>query len=197
MEFGSKLRWILLVGIVVIMLFLVGWGMFSIASSLFNGNSSQSVQVIEEDFDVLSTKSARLYVDGPVVASSDHRSYEIVVSRGVVTVTFFSDFGQKVIEKKSFSNNSLAYDAFLNSLANEDVTSRQRNTTEDDDYKEAGACSTGRTYIVELDSEVRRWSTDCSTKQGTAGHNTVNVINLFRAQVSGIDQMTSELGFSF
>ena len=118
MEFASRIRWFLLVITVIILLVLVGWFMFSIARSLFSGTTSNDEVVVsqEERYNVLGTNTAKLIVDGPIVANEDHRSYEIAVSERVVTMKVFSHYGDELMNEVAYKNSSKAYDSFLEAL---------------------------------------------------------------------------------
>jgi hypothetical protein len=186
MEFASRLRWALVIITVVIALILVSWGLFSIANSIFrSGSSSNSATLIDEAFayDVNSAATAKLIVDGPVVANQEHKSYVIEVSQNVVSMKVYSNYGQKLVSEKSYQNSEEAYETFLSALDQLDVTARLKNTNNDTDYEEQGVCATGKRYILELDNDVRRWSTSCSVKQGTAAASMRSVRLLFQKQV--------------
>jgi hypothetical protein len=185
MEFASRLRWALVILTVVISLILVSWGMYSIARSLFNSESNDDTISIEQidEYSVLSAGSVKYSVDGPVVANQEHDSYTIEVSQNVVSLKVFKSYGQTLVSEKSYKNTAPAYDNFLSALDNLNVTSRTKDTDTDDDYAEQGVCATGKRYIIELDNDVRRWSTSCSSKQGTAGVKMSSVRKLFQKQV--------------
>jgi len=185
MEFASRLRWALVIITVVIALILVSWGMFSIANGIFRGGSdSNSALVAEaEAYDVNSAATARLMVDGPVVANQEHNSYIIEVSRNVVSMKVYKSYGQTLVAQKSYNNSEVSYQTFLSALDKLNVTSRIKGTTVDDDNAEQGVCPSGKRYILELDNDVRRWSTSCSHKQGTATVTFSSVRTLFQKQV--------------
>lgn len=193
MEFASKLRWFLVIVTMVIFLILIGWGLYSIARNLFNSNtpSSDSTAIVEEDSSLESTATARYYVDGRIVANSEHNSYSIEVSSGVVTMKVYNSYGQKVIKEKSYQNTQEAYLAFLSALENTGVPDRREGTDTEDDFEEIGVCPTGKRYIIELDNSVRRWSTSCSSKQGTAGFSMSRVLTLFQRQVPDYSELIS------
>lgn len=183
MELASRIRWILVIGLAVVFLILIGWGLFSIANNLFRGTTGdRSVEEVSS-YNVTSTATARFTVDGPVVANEDHRSFVIEVSQNVVSMRVYSSYGQTVIAQQSYQNTQPAFDTFLNALENEQVTNRLGNTTTDDDEAESGVCPRGRRFIVELDSDVRRWGTTCSRREGTAGFNMTSIRTLFQRQV--------------
>ncbi len=185
MEFASKLRWIVFISIAAVFLILIGWGLFSIAQSIFTPNTDNNNVVTEElNIEVINTAQTAVFrVEGPVVANEEHRSYEISVAENVVSMKVFQGYQDKVIAEKSYQNTTEAYDVFLSALTILDVNQREKGTDREDDKNDDGFCPSGRRFIVELDSDLRRWSTSCSSKQGTAGFNMISVRNLFQKQV--------------
>lgn len=185
MEFASRLRWALVMIAVVIALILVSWGLFSVANNLFRRGDNTDTSLFDETtaYDVNSAATARLTVDGPVVANQEHQSYVIEVNENIVSMKVYKSYGQTLISEKSYQNTEEAYQTFLSALDKLGVTGRQKNTDTDDDYAEQGVCATGKRYILELDSDVRRWSTSCSSKQGTATASMKSVRTLFNKQI--------------
>lgn len=193
MEFASRIRWVALIAAFCIFLILVGWGLFSIARSIFDTTGGSNTAETTESVVVETAASARFIVQGPVVAREDHRSYEITVSPSVVTMTVFSDYGGAVIGQESYQNSQDAFDEFIASLAKLDLTDRRSGTTEDDDEAEIGACATGRTMIVEVDT-LRRWRTTCDDGGGTSAISLSPVSRFFRAQVPDYTDLVSGTG---
>jgi hypothetical protein len=197
MELASRLRWVIIIIVFLIVLILLGWGMYSIARSIFvaNSDSSTTEMVSEEDiFSVESAGEVNFTVDGPVVAADEHRSVKITVRPSTVTITVFKNYGTEAIDTKGYLNSNAAYREFLSALAQENVLLREKGTDEDDDYAEDGVCSTGRTYILELDNDIRRWSTSCRGDLGTAGFNMTAVRRLFEKQVPDYREITRGTG---
>ncbi len=199
MEFASKLRWFLVIIAVVLFMVLIGWGLFSIARSLFDsgsGNSNNSTgqsQIIDEE--VRLTSQASYILTGRVVANSEQRSYQIDVSSSVVSMTVYGSYGQKVIREKSYTNTPEAYSAFLASIDNLGVENRLNGTNTEDDFAEEGKCPGGYTYVVELDNAIRRWTTSCSDIPGTAGFNMNSVKTLFQRQVPDFRELVDDIDF--
>ena len=185
MEFASKLRWVIVGLVAILVLILIGWGLFTIAQNVFNPSRGEDLNANAAftETDVKSTGSARFIVDGPVVANEEHRSYEIAVSQNVVSMKVYKNYGGVLIAQKSYPNTSDSFDAFLSALDNYNITARTKKTTVDNDFEELGVCPSGKRYIVELDESIRRWSTSCSNKQGTAGFSMSRVRSLFQKQV--------------
>lgn len=193
MEFASRLRWIIVIALAITFLALIGWGLFSIANNIFRGAGTGTTEEIST-YDVTSAATARFTVDGPVVANEEHRSYTIEVSQNVVSMKLFGAYGRETIEERSYRNTQEAFDTFLSALENERVTDRARGTVAEDDDAEVGVCSNGRRFIVELDNEIRRWSTSCRDNEGTAGFTMSRIRTLFQKQVPDFREITRGSG---
>ncbi len=169
----------------LIFLGLIGWGMYSIARSIFDTGADSSTPAVQSEnvYEVTSAGTARFSIEGPVVANEDQRSLTISISENVVQMKVYAEYGTKVIAEKSYTNTSDSFDAFLSALDNANVTSRKKNTNTDTDYADQGVCATGKRYIVEFDQDVRRWSTTCSSTHGTAGIKLSSIKRLFEKQV--------------
>jgi len=197
MEFASRLRWILVIAAGLIFLVLVGWGLFSIAKDVFNSSGSSSSPTStgsSESFAVTDAKTARFTTQGPVVANQDYNSYTIEVSGNVVSMKVFKNYTLVLTKQVSYANNAEAYRTFLNAVEVQGVTDRKNNTDTEDDYEERGVCATGKRYIFELDSSIRRWSTSCDSKQGTANFSVSAVRSLFQKQVPEFSELVSGTG---
>lgn len=182
MEFASKLRWILILFLTLVIIIITGWGLYTIAKRIFTSGSDLPAQ-ISNVYEVSNADSTTFHVDGPVVASEDHRSYDITVSQNVASIKVYKAYGATVISEKSYLNTQESYSTFLSALENLDVANRVKNTTETDDLNYAGICAIGKTYILSFDNDLTRWSTTCSRKQGTANFAMVTVKDLFEKQI--------------
>lgn len=198
MEFASKLKWILIVFILLFVLILVGWGLSAVARSVFNNSPDKDSSVVVEPVDtsIAGVSTVSYTVDGPVVASSLHRSYKIEVSSNVVTMRVFSDFGQKVISEKSYTNNETAFSNFVFSLERANATARFEGTDEEDDIADQGVCPKGYRYILEIGDDVRRWTTSCDRTQGTAAGQMTTIRALFIKQIPDFKDLIKDTGLS-
>ncbi len=196
MEFASRLRWIIVIFISLLALVLVGWGIASIAKNVFKGGSKSTTSqaTTEEPYNIETTASARFITEGPIVASDKQRSYVIEVTQKTVTMKLYKAYGQILISEKSYPNTLESYNAFLSALDKNSVTSRIKDTTAEEDFADEGVCATGKRYIIELDSDLRRWGTSCSAKQGTSGAKMSVIKSLFKGQVADYNTIVSGTG---
>lgn len=193
MEFAAKIRWILVVGILLFILIFVGWGLSAIARSVFGGSeTAQTDTELVQAVDLGDSRVVRYIVEGPTVASSEHRSYAIEITRNIASMKVYSDYGQKIVAEKSYTNNTEAFDTFIKSLENANATARYTGTDVEDDFADQGVCPTGRTYVLEIDQDVRRWTTSCDRKQGTAAGKMTTMRDLFSKQIPDFSDLLKD-----
>lgn len=192
MEFASKIRWAVVLVIVLLVFIFLGWGLASIARNVFRNSGSNDTVTVEEasTLEDSTIDTVRFYTDGPIVASSDHRSYEIEISRTVVSMTVYSEYGQKILQEKSYTNNSEAFSSLLEALDKAKANDRLKGTTTDDDFSEGGACATGRRYVLEIGDDIRRWSTSCKDSRGTMAGKVEIVRDLMNKQIPDFRELT-------
>jgi hypothetical protein len=186
MEFASKIRWAIFITVGVIVLILISWGLFSIAKSLFSPDlGTETVKTEDTNKGILNDANTFSFTTiGPIVADEEHKETIITVSANVVEMKVFSGYNNKVVESRSYKNTPAAFSEFRSALQILDVSSRIKGTNTDDDNTDEGFCPTGKRYILEINSEIRRWNTTCSSKQGTAGFSMNSVRRMFQNQVS-------------
>ncbi len=193
MEFASKLRWVLVVFVLLFVLIFVGWGLSSIAHKIFNNKDSNTTSVVVEEQTAVSSLEGvsvvKYIVDGPIVASTEQRSYAIEVTASKVDMKVYSDYGQKVVAEKSYANNSAAFNSFLQSLEKANALARFEGTTTDDDIADKGSCPKGKRYILEVGSDERRWTTSCDRTEGTAAGKMTTMRELFIKQIPDFDAL--------
>lgn len=194
MEFISKLRWAIIVIALLLVLVLSGWGIATIIRNTFSDGDEQITTNEVTSLDDISVDTVRYTQEGPVVGSSEQRSYTIEVTRNVVIMRVYSDYGQKIIAEKSYLNTEFAFDSLVEALGNAGVLLRAPNTTADEDFAEIGKCPEGRRYIVEIDNEVRRWITDCPKELKTAGGDMPAIRRLFSRQVPDFKELIKNTG---
>ena len=196
MEFTSKIRWAIFITVGVLVLILICWGLFSIAQSIFNprdNNSTESTQNIDRDI-ASDARTFSFTTIGPIIADNEHRESIITVSPNVVEMKTFRGYNNEVIESRSYQNTQESYNEFRSALEILGISQRLRGTDKEDDNNDEGYCATGRRYIVDISSEIRRWSTSCSSKQGTAAFAMNRVRQLFQKQVPEFNEINRDTG---
>jgi hypothetical protein len=191
MELLSKLRWVIVVLIAFSVMLLFGWGISVLISSFFNDSStptaSQTSQINESQS--LEVTAARYIVEGPVVASTEHRRVEVEVTPDTVSMTIYSNYGQDKLIQKTYSNNPVSYQNFIKSLEYSNASVRFEGTDEEDDNNDIGICSLGLRYILELGDYIRRWTTSCNRNEGTSAGRMATMRGLFKNQVPDFNEV--------
>lgn len=195
MEFASRVRWILVVAVGVLAIGLIIWGLLSIASGIFNTSESEEIAEVNQEpiYDVRLSGKVRYTIDGPVVANENHRSAVVEVAPSIVTMTVYKSYGQQVVSQNTYPNTNAAYQTFLDALHQLNVNDRLQGTTESDDNAESGVCPQGRRFILEVDSELRRWTTSCSSDDGNAGFSMSELNTLVEDQVPDFDEIVRDI----
>lgn len=186
MEYGSRIKYILLTLGAIILLVLSVWGIASIAKNLFSSNTTSSGTQQEQKVNLTDYQKpntvVKLTVEGPIVADENFNGYEIEVAQDFRQMTYFKGFGRAVVTQKRYDNNAAAYESFMQALSRLGFANTKKSTSE----SELGACPTGKRYVYELhdldEQIIRTWSGSCST-DGTFGGNGSGVRSLFKAQI--------------
>jgi hypothetical protein len=196
MEFASKIRWAIFITVGVIIVILISWGLFSIAQSIFSPRAETNTEITQNiDKDIAAdAKTFSFTTIGPIVSDEEHRETIITVSANVVEMKTFTGYNNQVAESRSYQNTTESFHEFRSALDVLDISRRLKGTDKEDDKNDVGFCPTGKRYIIEIDSEIRRWSTSCSSKQGTAGFSTAAVRTLFQRQVPDFSDVNQGTG---
>jgi len=131
------------------------------------------------------SNSVSMSVRGPIVADENFHSYKIVVSPTSRQITTYNGYLGTVVEQKSLSNNTAAYEQFVNALNLAKMTAGNQPAEGESDIR--GVCATGRLTefaILSNESPVETlWTSTCSGSQGTLRANDSQLSNLFLAQI--------------
>ena len=128
--------------------------------------------------------TVRWTVRGPIVADENYKSYQIVVTPTSRVFTTYSGYLDKVIDIKSYSNNTDAYEQFVYAL---DKTSIGKTRDADqEDFR--GVCATkGIAFkfdILKNDADDKSvWSSTCKESPGTMTADPLKVQALFVNQI--------------
>lgn len=134
-------------------------------------------------------------IDGPVNADSLHEQVRVTVDGTDVTYEHIKGYQGDVVGTKIFANNDSAYDTFLHALFHAGYDRGNNDLVLKDDR---GWCATGERYIFEIVQNgktlQRYWNTSCNNTKTYLG-NTDLTLTLFKAQVPGYDDLTSNIQF--
>lgn len=187
---GSGPR-ILPIIVVILIIALVVAALVSVGRILFTGGDSPDESTGETTDSVVAalqnindSRGVRWTVRGPIVADEDFRSYQITVSPAERTFITYAGYLDQIVDVKTYSNNTEAYEQFVFALDKTDV-----GTTRDakgEDFR--GACATqGFGYQFEtLSGETpdhTLWTTTCKGSRGTMTADPSQVHMLFANQI--------------
>lgn len=193
MEYGSRLRFILLSIAAIVVLILSAWGIATLARNVFDGESTPSSTSEKVDLTeyIRPNTSVKVTVEGPIVADEKFESYEIEVGQDFRRITVYKGYGKSVVAQKSYDNNDQAFDQFMRALAKVGFTNAIATTSSD----ERGTCATGSRYTYELkdfDESVQRlWGVSCSANNGSFAGSGPSVRALFKAQIPDYKDIAS------
>ena len=125
--------------------------------------------------------TATLLIDGPTNVDQDHRQLRITVSGTLNQIDVIQGYQGDVIKTQTYSSNSVAFGAFLQSLQLLNFSKGLPSTA---DYR--GYCPTGDRYRYSFNDGQKDlfgyWSTSCG-HQGTFQGLPVAVRQLFERQI--------------
>lgn len=173
--------------LVVVIVIIAIVALFSLARAIFfPGNSNSSRDTTEQELlSTAASNSVSMSVRGPIVADENFHSYRIVVSPSSRQLTTYNGYLGTVVEQKNFTNNTAAYEEFVNALNLAKMTAG--NQPPEGSSNVQGVCATGRLteYSILNDgySLETLWTSTCSGSQGTLRANSKQLSNLFINQI--------------
>jgi len=157
----------------------------------FSGGDTPKQQAIDLNSYATSNAIVRYTIDGQVTADQVHNRIRITVSKDTVLYEQIQGYEGKLVQSKTYPNNTQAYGTFLRSLDIAGYT----NGNKDFDKDERGYCPSGKRYIYEGidggDTIIRWWSSSCSTKVGNFLGSPSVVRSLFIRQVPDYNKLSS------
>lgn len=184
--------------LIVVISIIVIVALFSLARAIFFPGSSSPEKIDTTKQALLSTSadsSVSMSVRGPIVADENFHSYLIVVSPSSRQLTTYNGYLGTVVEQVNLTNNTAAYEEFVNAL-------NLANMTRGNQLLEAasnvqGVCATGRLSEFSILSNgysvETLWTSTCSGSQGTLRANAKQLSNLFINQIPDADQVINNV----
>jgi Na+-transporting methylmalonyl-CoA/oxaloacetate decarboxylase gamma subunit len=195
MEYGSRLRFALVVFGGILLLVLSIWGVTSVARRVIGTEDKTSETVKKVNLNDYNKGSSfvRVTVEGPIVASEKYRTYQIEVGQTFRDIKVMSGYEKKVIAEKHYTNDKKAYEAFLKALKFANFTAKN----EDFGGDQTGYCATGNRYVYELfdggESLQHTWNTSCNNSTGNFSGSGPTVRSLFKKQIPDFTEVTKGL----
>ena len=187
---STKIFPIILIIIVVVALII---GIVSVANYLFGGGGEEASQqktqaelATEKLLRVDVDQSVRVTVRGPIVANEEFRTRQIIVSPTQREYIVYKGYLESIESRKTYSNNTKAYDEFVHALDKAALTKSGKYTTEEQDDLR-GICASGLVYQFDIlsggSADVAYWTSTCKGSPGTFGASLQQVTNLFANQI--------------
>lgn len=134
-------------------------------------------------------------LDGCVNGDDAHRAIKITVSRDQRVLDIIQGYSGHVIDSHSFGNNEAAYNVFLHALKNSGFMTKRKGANLSADL--TGVCPTGTRTIFALNQSVdilsQLWTTSCDSTPGTLGTDPSLLMDLFQAQITDYNNLTSQV----
>lgn len=187
---SNTLRIFPLILVVIVVIALIA-GMITVGRYLFSSNDSKptedEVVTAKDELLTLNTsRSVRMTVRGPIVASEEFETQRITISPISRHYKIYAGYVERIEKDKSYDNTMKAYEEFVYAL---DKAALTKPGKEDPDEAEdiRGICATGKIYefeILNAGEQVKRyWTSTCKGSPGTFGASVEQVTNLFVEQI--------------
>ena len=185
---GSNPR-VLPIIIVIIVVALVVAALVTVGRMIFSGNDSSSsdadtISLQDAVLERTADRSVRWTVRGPIVADEKFRSYQITISVDSRSFVTYSGYLDQVMDTKTYTNNSRAYEEFVYALDKAGISKTRKSS--DEEFR--GVCATnGIAYMFETvnDTDVDNsiWSSSCKGSAGTMTADPLKIQALFTNQI--------------
>lgn len=135
----------------------------------------------------------QLVIQGPIVADQDYRQIQIDVGNTGNEIRMITGFQGNVANRQTFSSNADAYANFLRAIDLLGYTNGDKSEALAD---ERGYCPQGNRFVFSItdgsETKQRFWSTSCDQREGSFQGDADTITDLFKAQIPGYDELTSE-----
>ncbi len=175
---------ILVIALVIAALVSVGRMVFTGGDSSESPSGESTASVVDALQNINDSRAVRWTVRGPIVADEDFRSYQITISPTERKFITYAGYLDQIVDVKSYSNNTEAYEQFVYALDKANVGATREAS--DEDFR--GVCATqGFAYKFETLSgdtpDHTLWTTTCKGSKGTMSANATQVHALFVNQI--------------
>lgn len=188
----SGLQRVIPIILIVIVIGLAGWALFSLGKSIFFGGGSKSSTVTttvnkgkEALTQTTSDRSVVMNVRGPIVADENYHTYSITISTSGRNMTTFQGYSSKQVDTEQLSNTTAGYEQFVYALDRAKLMDGTPLTGDANDTR--GICATGILYEFQVlqDTTIVQslWTSTCQGSKGSLKANIGQITDLFSAQI--------------
>lgn len=163
----------------------------------FSSNTSTPVVDVSREA-LLSTSidsSVQMTVRGAIVANEEFRSYQINITPNSRTLTTYTSYLDRPIDRISLDNNIPAYEEFVFALDKANLVKGEQLEGDRNDLR--GICATGRVYEFQVlkDGEPVKqlWTSTCKGSSGSLDASVDQLTSLFISQIPDARSLIGKL----
>jgi hypothetical protein len=179
------------VALILIIIAIAIAALISLARAVFFSDGTQPASNADTSktalLDTSTDHSVSMTVRGAIVADENYRSYQITVSPNSRSLTIYSGYLDKVVNKINLTNNIPAYEEFVYALEKANYVKGTEFSGDKNDRR--GICATGKVYefaTLKAGSPVKTlWTTTCGNAKGSLSANSSALTSLFMKQIPG------------
>lgn len=188
---------------IVIVLIVIGiavWGLFSLGRAMFSSDGASDPVVPANNgkaalVDTAADRSVRMVARGPIVAEENFHSYSMTIAPDSRNMTTYVGYIGQTVNSEQLGNNVQAYTQFVNALSRANLMEGTPLTGEANDIN--GICATGYVYEFEVmqgeNSVQKLWTSTCRGSLGSLKANLQQILNLFRTQIPSYSKLVDEI----
>lgn len=189
--------------LIVIIIVIAIAAIVSIGRSIFGGDDSGDTgpSEVERGRSALTstdiTRAVRFTNRGPIVADENFRSYQITITPTSRSMTIYEGYLQNVIETRTYTNNTPAYEAFVHALDRAGMMHGELLKGDANDHR--GVCSEKNLFeyeVLQAERTVKKlWTASCSSSKGSMykDASAKDINDLFKEQIPASDDLIDRL----
>lgn len=201
----SGLQRLIPIILVIAVLALVGWALFSLGRAIFGGDNNPTGSPTPAANNgktaltqATADRSVRMTVRGPIVANENFHSYTVSASPDARNMTTYVGYDGQQVDTSQLPNNLQAYTQFVNAL---DRANMMEGTPLTGDANNTdGICATGYVYTFEVLQGTNviqsLWTSTCKGSVGSLKANLVQLKGLFQRQIPDFTKLTAKIKLS-
>lgn len=198
----SGLQRIIPILLVIIVIGVAAFALFSLGRALFSGGGSSEsspTPAVNSGKQALTTvtadRSVRMSVRGPIRAGENSHSYTVTVSPDSRNMTTYVGYTGQQVDSEQLTNDTQAYTQFVNALDRAKLMDGTPLTGEANET--AGICAAGYLYMFEAlqgENVVQTlWTSTCKGSIGSLKANLPQVRTLFQLQIPSYAQLMKKI----
>lgn len=177
---------------------LAGLGLFILVivvlvKVLTGGSSTSKSQALDLNSFSNTDTTVQMTIDGPITANQTHQALRITVGQSQGEIQIIHGYEGRVVQTKSYDNNSASYNAFLHALT---LSGYALGSSDPKLKDQNGYCPDGDRYIFTVNRDGKElqhyWATSCG-HQGNYKGSVGQTLDLFQKQIPDYDNLTTNV----